>query len=248
MKIAFIIKRTVSILSILKKYIKHIIGLLLIGIIIWIAYDIHFKHVINNYQGRQIEKQLKKDFVKNSKGFEMISKYQSEFGNIWDLQFSKTDDYIRFEIKSDSFSTDIYNWNRISAGETTKGDVKFLGVTKEDSILTKFNNEQFTVGKPWVISFHGKKSNPDLKPILSLGNISLENFNTIEKLLKETNSIAFEKNDSTIMLRYAGHRGESYNYVTAVKNISPKENWNKLSEKWYSFHYKSPLFCGYTDW
>jgi len=222
--------------------------LLLIGGLVWFAYDIHFKFVINEYQGNQIEKRLKKDFAKNSKGFDKISEYQSEFGNISDLQFSKTDDYIRFEIKSDSFPTDIYDWIQISAGETTNTDLKFLSTTENDSIVTEFENEKFTVGKPWVIYFEGGKSNPDLKQILSLKNIDLENLNNIEKILKETNTIAFEKNDSIIKLRYAGHWGENYNYVTPIKNISSTENWDELSEKWYSFHYVNGLFCGYTDW
>ncbi|MCK0158917.1 hypothetical protein MWU65_17145 [Cellulophaga sp. F20128] len=231
-----------------KKNIKYIIGLLLIGGLVWFAYDVHFKFVINEYQGNQIEKRLKKDFAKNSKGFDMISEYQSEFGNISDLQFSKTDDYIRFEIKSDSFPTDIYDWIQISAGEMTNTDLKFLSTSENDSIVTEFENEKFTIGKPWVIYFEGRKSNPDLKQILSLKNIDLENLNSIEKILKETNTIAFEKNDSIIKLRYAGHWGENYNYVTPIKNISSTENWDGLSEKWYSFHYVNGLFCGYTDW
>ncbi len=232
----------------MKKNIKYVIGLLLIGGLTWFAYDIHFKFVINEYQGNQIKKQLKKDFVKNSKGFEKIREFQSELGNISDLQFSKTDDYIRFKIKSDSLPTENYDWTRISAGETSINDLKYIGISEKDSIVTEYENEKFTVGKPWIISYDGKKSNPELKQILSLKNIDLENLNTIKKLLKETNSIGFEKNDSIIKLTYAGHWGESYNYVTPIKNLSRNENWEELSEKWYSFHYVNGLFCGYTDW
>lgn len=231
-----------------KKNIKYIIGLLLIGGLIWFAYDIHFKFIINEYQGNQIEKRLKRDFAKNSKGFEKIRELQSELGNISDLQFSTTDDYIRFEIKSDSLPMDNYDWIRIYAGKTTNTDLKFIGLNGRDSIITEFDNERFTVGKRWLISFEGRKSNPDLKQILSLKKIDLEHLNTIEELLKETNSIAFEKNDSIIKLLYAGHWGESYNYITPIKNLSKNESWDKLSEKWYSFHYINGLFCGYTDW
>lgn len=232
----------------MKKNIKTIIGLLLIGVIIWFAYDIHFKYVINEYQGNQIQKRLKKDFANNSIVFDQINEYQSQFGNISNLQFSETDDHIHFEIKSDSFPNDINDWVRIAAGETTNMDLKFLAIAKNDSILIEFENEKITVGKPWVISFEGGKSNPDLKQILSLKNINLENLNTIEKFLKETNSIAFEKNDSIIKLRYAGHWGENYNYLTPIRSLTNNESWDKLSEKWYSFHYKNGLFCGYTDW
>ena len=235
-------------MSIVKKNIKSIIGLLLVGIVIWFAYDVHFKYVINEYQGNQIGKQLKKDFVKNSKGFEKIIALQSELINISDLQFSQTDDYIRFEIKSDSLPTDDYDLFQIYAGKETNNTLKYIGISEKDSIIIEYENEIFKVGEPWVISFNGKKSDPELKQILSLKKIDLEYLNTIEKLLRETNSIAFEKNDSIIKLRYAGHWSENYNYITPVKNLSKNENWDKLSKNWYSSHFKNELFCGFTDW
>jgi hypothetical protein len=235
-------------MSIFKKNIKTIIVALLIGVLIWFVYDIHFKYTINEYQGHQIEKQLKKDFAKNSKGFEMVREFQSELGNISDLQFSRTDNYIRFEIKSDSFPADIYDWIHVSAGETSQTDIKFIGISEKDSIVAEYENEQFKIGKPWVISFEGKKSNPDLKQILSLKNIDLEDLNTIQILLNATNSIGFEKNDSIVKLQYAGHWGESYNYVLPIKNLNQSVGFKKISENWYSLHYQNGLFCGYTDW
>ena len=186
--------------------------------------------------------------LKTQKSFEMMSVFQSEIGNIFDLQFSMSDDYIRFKIKSDSIPKDNYDWTRISAGETSNQEVKFIGISEKNGIIAEYKHEQFVIKKSWIISFEGKKSNPHLKQILSLENINLDNLNTIENILKETNSICFEKNDSIIMIRYAGHWGENYNYVSPIADFNPNNNWNKLSEKWYSFHYKDGLFCGYTDW
>ena len=222
--------------------------MLLIGGLSWFAYDIHFKYVINEYQGNQIAKQLKKDFTKNSKGFKIVGKLPSELGNISELQFSKSDDYIRFEIKSDSSPIDNFDWIHISAGETSSFDTKFIEVSANNDIIVQYENEQFPIESPWIISFKGKRTNPDLKQILSLKKLDLETLTIIEKLLNQTNTIAFEKNDSIIKLRYAGHWGENYNYVTPIKNLSANQNWEKLSENWYSFHYLSGLFCGYTDW
>ena len=228
--------------------IRVVIGILLVVVIIWFSYEIHFKYAIDRYQGSLIEKQLEKDFVVNTKFFQIINEIKSGIGNISHLQFSKTGDYLEFEIKSDSFTDMNYDQLPVSAGETSNQDLKFIKISDDKNIIAKYANEEIVVEKPWSIEYKGKKTNPDLEQILSLKNLNIKKLEIIEDVLNGTNTIQFEKNDSLIIIRYAGHWGESYNYVTPLKNLNERRNWKKLSEQWYSSHYIDGLFCGYTNW
>jgi hypothetical protein len=49
----------------MKQIIKRVIFTMMLGLSSWFAYDVYFKHVINDFQAKQLEKRLKVNHQKS---------------------------------------------------------------------------------------------------------------------------------------------------------------------------------------
>ncbi len=215
---------------------------------LWFSYEFYLFEAINDYQKEQIEKKLISNFEENPDAFKKIDLIKPALGKIYELEFRKNQDYIQFQIQSDSLAIRHTGAQLINIGNSEGPAWEFVELKKDNSILVSLEGNLTLIEKRWVIHFAGPRSHPNLKDILALQNINLKDLDLLEEIINETHCLAFEKNDSIIKLRFAGHLLDSFNYAFLLGNQKPNSNWKKLSEPWFHFYYQSGLYCGFTDW
>lgn len=214
---------------------------ILLGLIFWVAYDLHFKYVINDYQAKQIEEQLQENFHRNRDDFDKVV----TFPNMFSVEF-RENEHISFQVYNtslDRFSID----NIIIIDNSSVLDVKDIEFLDNNSTLVLSGEQTFTYDK-WIIDFEGELNNPIVEKLLSYYNISPEELKELKKNLDKINCSAFDRNDSLISIRYAGHWGEGFNYLFPLTHKAENNNWKKLEDNYYWEYYQNDLFCDLTDW
>lgn len=222
---------------------------ILLALALFISYEVYFKFVINDFQIKQIEKELQLNFQKNQEQFHEFVNYSKGIGRIENLEFFGKKG-VRFQISDSLLLSKKETWaesNFIQVGNDIEIVTKDILFSDTNSITITTAYGVLSLGN-WVIDFDGKITDSIVVKILSYNNIRLEELKGIQQKMEKVNCIAFDKNENLLTLRYKGHWGESFNYQIPLKDSVYLENWNKLSDNFYWEHYHEELFCGWTDW
>lgn len=221
---------------------------LLTALALWFCYDFFFYDIINNYQKQKTEKRLIENFEKNSAVFDKIDSLKPNLGEIFDLKFHDYQDFIQFRIQSDSANINQWDIRTLTLDEENLPLWKFYFLNKTTSLFGMHDEEIFMIPKPWTINFSESRTHSTGLALLAIQNYKLEDLEQIEEILRESNCLAFEKNDSVIKLRFAGHQMDNFNYILPLPGIEPHPKWKKLSHQWFYLCQQSGLYCGETDW
>ncbi|MGB5927073.1 MAG: hypothetical protein WBH03_02810 [Cyclobacteriaceae bacterium] len=224
-----------------KNSIKWIGLTTLLGSILWFAYDLHFKFVINDYQAKQIERRLQENFHKNRDDFDKLL----IFSKVFHIEL-RENGQISFQVYDTSLDRKSID-NYINIDDSSIFDVKDIEFSDHNSTLVLSGEQTLTFDK-WIIDFEGEMNNPIVEKLLSYNKISTEELKELKKNLEKINCSAFDRNDSLITIRYEGHWGESFNYLFPLTHKAENNNWNKLEDNYYWEYYQNALFCGWTDW
>jgi len=234
----------------MKKHTKNRIkwtGLtILLGLILWFAYDFHFKFVINDFQANQIEKQLQDNFHENQDKFDDLLIFSKQIKRLESVEF-RENGQINFQVYDTSLNRTSLDNNFISIGDNSifdVTDIEFLG----NNSIEVFSGDQAFVYDNWIIDFEGEINNPLVNTLLSYNKINPAELKELKQKLYKIDCYGFGKNDSLITIRYTGHWGESFNYLIPITDKTHKADWNKLEDNYYWEHYRNGLFCGWTDW
>ena len=122
---------------------------------------------INDYQKEQIEKKLISNFEENPDAFKKIDLIKPALGKIYELEFRKNQDYIQFQIQSDSLAIRHTGAQLINIGNSEGPAWEFVELKKDNSILVSLEGNLTLIEKRWVIHFAGPRSHPNLKDILA---------------------------------------------------------------------------------
>lgn len=218
----------------------------LLGLMLWFAYDFHFKFVINAFQAKQIEKRLQENFHDNRIGFNELLTLSRQLNTLESVEF-RENRKIHFQIYDSIQDRNAFENDFISIGNNSSSNVSDIQFKDNNNILVISDDQAFT-SDSWTIDFQGEIGNPLVEKLLSYNNISLEQLKELEEKLGKINCQGFDKTDSLITIRFAGHWGESFNYLFPLTDKSDNKQWNKLADNFYWGHYQNGLFCGWTDW
>ncbi|WP_417590414.1 hypothetical protein [Owenweeksia hongkongensis] len=229
-----------------KNRVKWLGLTVLLGLILWFAYDLHFKYLINDYQARQIEKRLQQNFHDNRDSFNELLTFSRQLSTIKSLEF-RENGQIYFQIYDTIQDRKAFDNDFISIGNNSSTEVLDIQFKGNNTILVISEDQDF-LSKSWIIDYEGDIGNPIVEKLLSYNNISLEQLKELDKKLDKANCQGLDKNDSLITIQFVGHWGESFNYLFPLTNKSDSKQWHKLEDNYYWEHYQNGLFCGWTDW
>ena len=214
--------------------------------ILWFAYDFHFKFVINDYQAKQIEKRLQDNFYKNQDKFGDLLTFSKQINRLESVEFTENGQ-ISFQVYDTSLDRNSLDNYFISIGDNATFDVTDIEFVDNNSIEV-FSGDQAFVYDNWIIDFKGETNNPLVNKLLSYNKINPAELKELKQKLDKIDCDGYDKNDSLITIRYMGHWGESFNYLIPITQRVNNEDWNKLEGNYYWEHYHNGLFCGWTDW
>ena len=241
---------TVSAHAKMTKQTKNIIkwtGLTIVfGLILWIAYDFHFKFVINDYQARQIEKRLQDNFHDNRDRFNDLLTFSKQLSRLESVEFGENRQ-VSFQVYDTLLDRTTLENNFITIGDNSTVEVSDIDFIDSNSIKVKSGDETFLFNN-WIVDYEGELDSPIVKKILAYNNISIDQLKQLNQKLGNINCNGFHKTDSLITIRFVGHWGESFNYLFPLTKKPNNEYWNKLTANYYWEHYQNGLFCGWTDW
>ncbi|MDP1816747.1 MAG: hypothetical protein Q8K92_20000 [Leadbetterella sp.] len=213
----------------------------LLWLIIWFAYEFHFKYVINEYQKKQIAIDIQTNFWDKRQSFEELRDFSKKLGMLRNLEFEGNGN-ICFEVYDSLMNGNTTVANFIFAGEDS--DIVFL---ENNEILSFSASGRFTC-KDWRIEFLGDKSHYTVERLLAYNGNTIDELNQLEQKLEDINCEGFDKDKNAIAIRFAGHFGEGFEYIIPLTDTLNVENWNKLTDDFYWIHFSQPMFCGWTDW
>ncbi len=227
-------------------WIKWLGLIILLGLIIWFFYDNFLKFEINNYQAKQIEKRLQKNFKENQDDFQDLMNYSKHFPILENLVFGDNE-FISFQVYDSLVDIRKNDHIFIMTGEKADYHIQDIKFLDGNTISVLFDDQQIT-HKNWTIDFQGKMTEQIVEKLLFYNNISIDQLENLKQKLDKINCSGFNKNKNSITIRYIGHWGESFNYIIPLRDSIDKDSWNKLDDNYYWEHYVNGLFCGWTDW
>lgn len=230
-----------------KKNIIKWIGLTTVfSLLLWFAYDFHFKYVINQYQARQIEKRLQDNFYNNQDSFDDMLTFSKQLSRLENVEFREKGE-ISFKVYDTLINRTTFNSNFISIGNNSTFDVSDIEFLDSNAIEVFSEGRTLKVDN-WGVDFEGKINDSIVKKLLAYNNISVNQLKQLKQKLGKIDCIGYDKNDSLLTIRYLGHWGESFNYLIPLTNKFDAQNLNKLAGNYYWEHYQNELFCEWTDW
>jgi hypothetical protein len=214
---------------------------MLLWLIFWVVYDIRFKPVINDYQKRQIEQNIKENFLNNRQSFDEFGVWCKQLGVLRNLEF-EGNGIISFNVYDSLGNRAVSYENMILADEDT--DIVFL---ESNELLVFSENGRFTC-KNWSVEFRGHNSHYLVERLLAYNGIHIDQLNSLEQKLEDINCLGIDKSEDLIAIRYAGHIGEGFVYIIPLTDTLNVNNWNKLSDDFYWTYFRQSFSCKLTDW
>lgn len=227
---------------------KKIALLAIIILFSYLAYNIQVRFWINDFQAKQIEKRLVRNFQEHKDQFEALRDFTAQFPELGYFGFGKNQ-YLDFEVSDTSNTGDTIPIQIffLKVGEYSGGPIEEIKIVQDTILAT--TPEGYTVGlKNLIINFRGKISDPIVPKLLTYKGINMDQLKTLQEMMTQVNCIRISKSSGSLFLRYAGHWGESFYYGYPLDVGKIEENWHPLSSGFYWEHYVNGLFCGWTDW
>jgi len=215
-------------------------------LLLWFAYDFHFKYIINDYQARQIEKRLQQNFHNNRDSFQDLIAFSQNFSRLEGVEF-RNNGQIRFQVYDTLLDREALDNNFISIGDNPTFEISNLEFVDSNAVEVTSGDQTFQLNN-WILDFEGDISHVMVNKLLSYNNANTDLLEQLKQKLDNVNCFAYDHNDSLLTIRYVGHWGEGFNYLFPFTHNAEKTHWNELIDNFYWEHYQHDLFCGWTDW
>jgi len=224
-----------------------IILIILISISGYLIYDLFLFDYLNNMRLEQKKVELVDNYYKNETSFKNFSSLIKEIGNVDNLEFYEPNQ-ISFSIYSknhDSYN-DVEPWfiDIISDNVNLKMDFRF---NKDDSINMSFN-DTIEKNNAWHFYVDTNLNDKRIIQLLEYIDVTPTKLSLIKKELSNLNCKALTKNNQLIKFRYAGHFGESLDYIIPFSPNNVEFEIVKIKDQ---FHYGITydiVYCGITKW
>ena len=135
----------------------------------------------------------------------------------------------------------------MNIGKYSSDSIQDITFSDSNTLLVSYLDTSILLHN-WVIDFDGNVHNPLVGKLLAYDNTTINQLKQLKPLLQKINCSHFDKDENLIRVRYAGHWGESFDYIIPITNTVNKGSLNNLSDNYYWEHRLSELFCGLTDW
>ena len=233
-----------------KKIIKRttlIILIVFISISIYLAYDIILFDYFNNKHLEQKKVELVNNYYKNENSFIEFSSFIEEIGNVQNLEFYPPN-RIRFSLysKNHDLNGEVGPWVFEINQDNVELNIDYQ-FNKGDSIILSYNDTISEIGV-WRFFVDTKLSDKRIIPLIEYLNIPAKKLSIIKRGLSNLNCKALTKNNQFIKFRYAGHFGESLDYIIPLRKIEMENEIVKIKDP---FHYgitNGYIYCGRTEW
>lgn len=226
-----------------KRKILSTLLIIFISISGYIIYDVLLFDYFNELRLEKRKVKLVENYHKNEDSFKKFNSMIEGIGNINNLAFNEPNK-VRFSVFGKIYdSIDIapiiidINKDSLDIDYEFKDDAVTL--TFSDTIL-EFDN--------WKFYIDTDLNDKRITRLLDYINITPRKLNTIKNELKNLNCKALTKNSKLIKFRYAGHFGESLDYIIPLKHEEIENEIIKIKDVFYYGITSDFIFCGVTKW
>lgn len=209
----------------------------------WLSYDLYFRQVLNNYERSARQQEMIENFEANKEAFNDFSRDATSLSI---QRFSLFEhDSIELELASEMHDNSGIRTVHIGKLPYEKIDVVYLN---DSGHLVQVRGLDTFQDKRWHFIFHGKLDHSHLNRVFPIRKINREALKALKREMVQLDCHEYSWTPNSVTLRYAGHWGESLEYVFVHESSEIDSAWNKLGGNIYWSHRRNGLFCGRTDW
>lgn len=213
----------------------------------YVISDLFLFDYFNNKRLEQKKVELVENYYKNEDSFTKFKSLIEGIGNVSNLQFFEPNQ-ISFSIFSKNYDSnndiaplvlEIYN-----DGDSLTMDYQF----NKDYSITLNNTDSVETFSKWQFYIDTDQNDKRIIQLLDYIDVSPEKLITIKNELSNLNCKALTRNNQLIKFRYAGHLGESLDYIIPLNQEEIENTIIKIKDK---FHYgitNDFIYCGITKW